>query len=178
MQIRRPSLEDVEVLHQFFRLVITDTFAKEGLGHLLDDIEKEIESKRKLVSTDLESNGKDRYFLVAVMNDQLLGTIEFGAASNLIIECTNGELQGLNEVGTVFVHPNYQRQGIGTLLLNAMFLTLQNIGTEEFCLDSGYKTAQKIWQKKFGDPEYILKDYWGVGNDHLIWRRRLSQLLK
>jgi hypothetical protein len=51
-----------------------------------------------------------------------------------------------------------------------MYLTLQNRGIEEFCLDSGYLSAQKIWRKKFGEPDYLLKDYWGEGYNHMIWR--------
>jgi len=40
----------------------------------------------------------------------------------------------------------------------------------EFCLDSGYESAQKIWINKFGNPQYHLKDYWGEAADHMIWR--------
>ncbi|KAF0822419.1 Acetyltransferase [Cytobacillus firmus] len=43
-------------------------------------------------------------------------------------------------------------------------------GVEEFCLDSGYRQSQKIWKKKFGEPEYLLKDYWGKGLiAHSLW---------
>jgi hypothetical protein len=57
-----------------------------------------------------------------------------------------------------------------------IFLTLQNKGMEEFSFDSGYTNAQKKWSKKFGDPEYLIKDYWNEGYDHMIWRRRISEL--
>ncbi len=67
--------------------------------------------------------------------------------------------------------------GVGNLLLTTMYSTLKNNGIEEFCLDSGYGSAQQIWKKKFGDPDYLLKDYWGKGNDHLIWRIRINDLL-
>jgi hypothetical protein len=52
-----------------------------------------------------------------------------------------------------------------------MILTLINKGINEFCPDSGYPNAQKIWRKKLGEPDYLLKDYWGPGHDHMIWRR-------
>lgn len=45
---------------------------------------------------------------------------------------------------------------------------------KEFCLDSGYTNAQKVWKKKFGEPDYLLKDYWGEGFDHMIWRGRTN----
>lgn len=51
-----------------------------------------------------------------------------------------------------------------------MYCVLRNKGIEEFCLDSGYTSAQKIWKKKFGEPDYLLKDFWGAGYDHMIWK--------
>lgn len=173
VEIRRPRMEDNEELNQFFSTVIKDTFAREGLSQLLDDIENEIENKKKYLKCDFDSNGKNRYFLIALdrSGNKVIGTIEYGPASELINNCTDKALKELYEVGTVFVHPDYQRRGIGTLLLNVMLLTLQNREIEEFCLDSGYTNAQKVWKKKFGEPDYLLKDYWGEGCDHMIWRR-------
>ncbi|WP_141434428.1 GNAT family N-acetyltransferase [Bacillus sp. 03113] len=173
VEIRRPRIEDNEELHHFFCTVINDTFAREGLSDLIDDIENEIENKKQYLKCDFDSNGKNRYFLIALDKNcnKVIGTIEYGPASELINTCTNGALKELYEIGTVFVLPDYQRLGIGSLLLNVMFLTLLNRGIKEFCLDSGYTNAQKIWKKKFGKPDYLLKDYWGEGCDHMIWRR-------
>ncbi len=170
--IRRPRIEDEEELKQFFNIVITDTFAREGLAEMVEDIKNEIEMKKKYLKADFDSNGEQRYFLIALDQDKIIGTIEYGAASELITSCTNGALKELIEVGTVFVRPDYQRKGIGNLLFNAVVLTLQQKGIAEFCLDSGYTSAQKIWKKKFGEPDFLLKDYWGEGFDHMIWRLR------
>ncbi|MFN2747278.1 GNAT family N-acetyltransferase [Bacillus sp. z60-18] len=171
IEIRRPRLEDQNELNQFFRTVVTDTFAKEGLSELIQDIESEIENKKQYLQSDLNTSGEGRYFLIASdkNGNQVIGTIEFGPASELIRH-TDRVLQEQYEVGTVFVHPDVQNRGVGTLLLNAMLLTLLSRGIEEFCLDSGYQSAQKIWKKKFGEPDYLLKDYWGKGADHMIWR--------
>jgi len=176
VEIRRPRIEDSEALNKFFRIVITDTFAGEGLFGLTNDIENEIESKKMYLKSDLNSNGENRYFLIALDDNKIIGTIGYGPVSELIISCTNGELIDLVEIGTVFVHPEYQGQGIGNLLLNVMYHTIQTRGIEEFCLDSGYTIAQKIWKKKFGKPDYLLKDYWGEGFDHMIWRKRINEL--
>ena len=174
--IKRPKYKDVDELKKFFELIIVDTFIKEGVGHLKDDIRDEINSKIKYLNEDLESNGKKRYFLVAFLNDKIVGTIEYGKASELINKCTLGKLKAVVEIGTVFVHPNYQRKNIGNILLNSMFITLLSKGIEDFCLDSGYKIAQKIWIKKFGEPNYLLKDYWGKGYDHMIWYKNLNEI--
>jgi GNAT superfamily N-acetyltransferase len=170
VEIRRPGMEDIEELNKFFRIVITDTFRREGLAGLMDDIKAEIESKNNYLQMDLDSNGEKRYFLIALAENKIIGTIEYGPASELIIECTEGKLGNLVEVGTVFILPDYQRQGIGNRLLAEMLQTLKGRGIVDFCLDSGYKTAQTIWKRKFGEPDYLLKDYWGQGQDHMIWK--------
>lgn len=178
VEIRRPRTENIKELNHFFRVVITDTYTKEGIGEKLDDIEDEIEAKKKYLESDLESNGEKRYFLIALDDDKIIGSIEYGPSSELICNCTNNALDKLIEVGTVFVHPDYQRNGVGNLLLKTMYHTLQHRGIEEFCLDSGYIRAQKIWKKKFGDPDYLLKDYWDEGYDHMVWRIKVKDLLK
>lgn len=174
VEIRRPRIADIKQLKEFFSNVIIDTFTKEGIGEKLDDIKDEIKVKEKYLQNDFESNGEKRFFLIALDVDKIIGSIETGPASDLIIDCTNNNFKELLEVGTVFVHPDYQRIGVGNLLLNNMYFTLQDKGIEEFCLDSGYINAQKIWKKKFGEPYYWLKDYWGKGYDHMIWKIRVS----
>jgi len=106
----------------------------------------------------------------------VVGTIEFGPANDLIMSCTNGELKGIMEIGTVFVLPEYQSTGIGSMMINSILIEMDRLGYEEFCLDSGYKTAQKIWIKKFGYPQYHLKDYWGKDADHMVWRLKIKDV--
>lgn len=97
-------------------------------------MENEIETKKQYLKNGLDSNGKNRYFLIAVDKkcNKIIGTIEYGHAGELIDTCTNGALKGMYEIGTVFVLPDYQRRGIGTLLLNAMFLTFLGKGFKNF----------------------------------------------
>lgn len=56
--IRRPNQSDIQALHQFFSLVIQDTFAKEGIAELVDDQQHEWETKKQYVAMDLESQGE------------------------------------------------------------------------------------------------------------------------
>lgn len=178
IEIRRPTNDDIFKLERFFRSVVTDTFHKEGIENLDEDLEDEIEIKINFLQDDLQSNGETRYFLIAVLGERIVGTIEYGAASELINRCTNNALKDLYEVGTVFVDPDYQRKGIANLLLQCIYTRLKNRGVKECCLDSGYGRSQKIWQKKFGTPDYFLKDYWGEGNHHMIWRLRVEELVR
>lgn len=61
--IRRPNSDDLEELHLFFRIVITNTYKDEGLSQLLDDIENEIDMKKQYLKTDFDSNGKTLLFI-------------------------------------------------------------------------------------------------------------------
>ncbi|WP_430929631.1 GNAT family N-acetyltransferase [Lysinibacillus capsici] len=99
--------------------------------------------------------------------------MECGAANEIIQQTIKEELFNCLEIGTVFVHPDYQNRGIGTMLLQKMLLTLENRRVPSFCLDSGYKQAQMIWQKKFGQPDFVLENYWGANSHHMIWKRTL-----
>jgi GNAT superfamily N-acetyltransferase len=177
MEIRRPKKDDIKQLHQFFRSVISDTFKNEGISGQNEDLEEEIRTKESYLENDLLSSGKNRYFLIALESDRIIGTIEYGPASSLIITCTNKSLQHLVEVGTVFVLPECQRKGIGNLLMQKMYKVLQDNGIGEFCLDSGYRRAQTIWKRKFGEPDYFLKDFWGENFHHMIWKLNVSVLL-
>ena len=176
-EIRRPKCNDLKQLNEFFKTVITDTFIQEGIGEKLNDIKDELEIKEKYIESDLRTQGKERFFLIAFCGNTIIGSIEYGPVSELIKKCTNNAYVELIEVGTVFVHPDFQSIGVGNILLQEMYDVLSKNGVREFCLDSGYSRAQKIWKKKFGDPDYLLKDYWGVGNDHMIWRIQVSDCL-
>ena len=172
--IRRPNLSDIDELHNHFRIVITDTFCKEGLGDDIQGIEGEIEEKKRMLREDFDSNGKGQFFLLACYQEGIVGTIAYGPCSQLIEDCSKGEIKDIVEIGTLFVLPEYQGSGIGKLLLNSLFIVLISKSIEEFCLDSGYTRAQKIWIKKFGEPSFIIKNYWGEGFDHYIWHCKLK----
>lgn len=83
-------------------------------------------------------------------------------------------LAEIGEVGGLFVLPSYQGQGIGSALIQAMVEHNAVMGRGQFCLDSGYKQAQKRWLRKFGAPYKVVKDYWGQGLDHMIWLYNVS----
>ena len=178
IEISRPKYENIQLINEFFELVIRDTFERNGITNLVDTIVEEIEDKRRCLNQDIESDGINRYFIIAKEDNKIIGSIEYGPSNELISSCTNGELKEIVEIGTVFVHPDYQAKGIGSRMLNLIFIELERNGIKEFCLDSGYKSAQKIWINKFGNPKYHLKDYWGEDADHMVWRISVEAVIK
>ncbi|MEK5232607.1 GNAT family N-acetyltransferase [Lysinibacillus sp. FSL K6-0232] len=173
--IRRPLPTDKEVLHQFFFLVIQDTFAKEGLAALAGDQHNEWEMKKHYLAMDFASQGQQRFFWVAVepKTGEIIGTIEYGEANALIQQTIQEDLTNCPEIGTVYVHPSYQQRGIGTMLFRHMLTTLETQQIPSFCLDSGYRQAQIVWQKKLGKPDFCLKHFWGTNIPHMIWKRSI-----
>lgn len=172
--IRRPENRDVHILYKLFEDTLIDAFERESI-HMPDLLESEMEEKKAFLMEDLNTGGKARFFLIAEMDGVIAGTICIGASNPLIHEETNGALDKVLEIGTVFVHPDYQKRGIATLMVDSMLAVLLGRGEESFCLDSGYKIAQGIWIKRFGQPEFLNVNKWGEGNPHMIWHKRLSQ---
>ena len=176
--ISRAKIEDRELINDFFKMVLIDTFHKNEISDLVDTLKDEIKDKRRCLDQDYESAGRDRCFLIAKDKNLVVGSAEYGPPNNLILSCTNGDLKDIKEIGTVFIHPDYQRKGIGSRMLFSILSQMKRDGIEEFCLDSGYKIAQRIWTKKLGNPQYHLKNYWGKDADHMIWRKKINEILQ
>jgi N-acetylglutamate synthase-like GNAT family acetyltransferase len=177
VDISYAKIEERDLINEFFRYVLMDTFINNEISELVDTLNDEIEDKRRCLEQAFESAGKERCFLIAKHKGFIVGSVEYGPPNDLILSCTNGELRMLTEIGTVFVHPEYQKKGIGSQLLISILLEMKKSGIEEFCLDSGYKIAQRIWISKLGRPQYHLKDYWGKNADHMIWRKNVDEVL-
>jgi predicted N-acetyltransferase YhbS len=177
LEIRRPKIEDKDMIYQFFEMTIRDTYLNNGIGNLKSFIEEEISDKKKYFLEDIESRGEKRFFLLALMDGQIVGTIAYAKADEIILDGTNGEIIDMLEIGSVLVHPDFQKQGIGSKLVNQILKILKEKGIEDFCLDSGYPIAQKIWTKKFGKPQYHLKNYWDEGMDHMIWSLKVQDYI-
>ncbi|MDF2519806.1 MAG: acetyltransferase [Clostridia bacterium] len=167
--ISNPTETDVKSAYLVFEVSIRDAFEKEGLGALEEDINREILNKKHMLDASLNLPDSGTYFLIAKLGDTVVGTISFGACGEDIRRCTDNQLQDIGELGSLYILPEYQGQGIGSALIKAMAAQLDKQGIERFCLDSGYKRAQKRWIRKFGTPCKIVEDYWGPGSSHMIW---------
>ncbi|HYE81747.1 MAG TPA: GNAT family N-acetyltransferase [Clostridia bacterium] len=176
--ISKLNQADIKSAYQVFEKSIPDAFEKEGLCLLKEDIENEIAFKKHLLDISLNQTDSHVIFLVARLGDTVVGTISFGACGEDIRICTEDQLKDIGELGSLYVLPGYQGQGVGSSLINAMIAHLHKQGIDQFCLDSGYKRAQKRWLRKFGVPYKVVKDYWGPGFEHMIWLCKVSDFIK
>lgn len=176
IEIRRPTEDDIIEPNNLFEVVIKDNFLKENVED--DDfINDEISDKNKKIRDDLNSNGEKIFFLIACFDNKIVGTIEYGPSSELVEELSDGRLKDVVEIGTVFVLPEYQKKGIGTLLINSLYITFLSRNINEFCLDSGYSIAKQIWTRKYGEPTIIKKDHWAENVDHFVWHINLDDIV-
>nr|WP_211175507.1 GNAT family N-acetyltransferase [Paenibacillus sp. SZ31] len=168
---------DADAACQVFETTIPAAFEQEGIGSLLDDIQHEIAHKRALIHTALQPKANKEanvFFLVAKMDDVIVGTISYGPCGEEIRECTDHRLNDIGELGSLYVLPEVQGLGIGSALILALVTELQRLGIKQFCLDSGYQIAQQKWQRKFGEPYVVAKNYWDEGTDHMVWLCRVQ----
>jgi len=173
--IREPRINEEQAIHQFFENVLFDTFTENDLLSVEGLLEDEILEKKESLSNHYES--KENYFLIGILNNEIVGSIECGKANELIRINTSGELNDIISIGTVYVHPKYQKQGISNKLLKEILIYLDKGKVNEICFDSGFKVAQQIWTKKFGYPKYYIKDYFGNGSHHMVWHLNIEDVL-
>ncbi|MGQ7885606.1 GNAT family N-acetyltransferase [Paenibacillus sp. WC2504] len=169
IEINELALSDMDLAYQVFRRSIPNAFEQEGLVALTEVIAREIEGKRRMLHDALHTVGEAVRFLVARMDDNIVGVISFGPCNDDIIKCTDGRLKNVGELGSLYVLPEYQGRGIGSALIRAMANKLAEQGIDSFCLDSGYRHAQAKWLNKFGQPYTTVQDYWGPGSGHMVW---------
>ncbi|MET3210681.1 UNVERIFIED_CONTAM: putative N-acetyltransferase YhbS [Paenibacillus sp. PvR008] len=167
--IQPAAPSDLEAADVVFESSITAAFEQEGLEALNDDMQHEIEHKKRLLRTSLSALNSDLFFLMAKHNHNVVGTISYGPCGEAIRKCTNDELEHVGTLGSLYVLPGYQGQGVGSALIRALMTRLKEMEVTHFCLDSGFKIAQIKWLRKFGAPYTIAKDYWGKDGDHMVW---------
>ena len=111
------------------------------------------------------------------MGKNIAGTIALTIPSKLITDNVTFDLINIPEVAAFYVIPQFQKQGVGSLLLKSLIKYMQKAHIDSFVLDSGYKKAQKFWIKKLGKPTIILKDYWKKDSHHMIWKKQTSKYI-
>lgn len=167
--IRNAQPSDVELACRVFELAIPYAFEQEGLGHLSEDISNELAKKRRILQACFEDDSTNCWFLLALHRETIVGTISYGPCGQDILNCTGNTLEEVGELGSLYVVPEYQTQGIGSALIRAAANRMNSQGVLRFCLDSGYRMAQQKWLRKFGKPYAVMPDYWGPGVPHIVW---------
>jgi len=171
MKIKKPLKNNLPQLEEFFRIVISDTAKKEEIT-IPDFVDDEVTEKMKYCENYFKE-GSDISLLIALEGKKIIGTISSSHCNLDIKDVIKDLKKDAIKIGTVYIHPSYQKKGIGKTLLNEMYKILRSKNIKEFYLDSGYKSAQIYWTKNFGKPFFKAKNYWGPKIDNLIWKVKL-----
>lgn len=169
IQIFEAKAQDKDQIFAFFTDILTHTFQENGIWDMQEDLMDEIAEKKSFFLESVEEPEKGRKFLLAKKSNRIIGCVAIGPANDSIVRGSQGQCAGWVELGTVFVHPDFQRKGLGTHLIREMENRLKAQGIHHYVLDSGYPISKQIWTRKYGTPTYVMKDHWGEGLDHLIW---------
>lgn len=157
--------KDVNQLKGYFKHVISHTFLNNGVD---DDEDLNSEINKKMTYINRYFNGSDDMFIVA-KDDDVVGIIGFYTPNQMIQELVGDKVDGLKEMGTLYIHPDYQSRGIGSQLITLLTQFMKEQGVDSYCFDCGYKKAMATWTRKFGQPTYFFKDYWDVGDHYAVW---------
>ncbi len=169
IKIRAVTKFDFDELKKLLKITIFDIFTKNGIidSH---ELKNEIEDKSiKVYNAIIEEKSNSKYY-VAEINKCIIGIAGYSSINNDIKANIEIENYDAYELGTVYILPEYQRIGAGTLLIENIIESMKKFGIYEFYLDCGYKTSQFYWFKKFGKPYKIVRNKFGKDQDYMIWK--------
>lgn len=173
IRIERPQYKEQEYIHDVFKSTIEKAFDDNGIAEK-SDLKREISNQMRALESDFESNGKENHFLVAKVDGAVVGTAAYGPVNSDITD-NLAVPKGAVEVKSVYVHPEFQGQGIGKLLFHGIVSQLANLEIQDFYLDCGYRVSQEFWENELGDATYCVKNKWGAGAHYKIWKVALKE---
>ncbi|WKA56886.1 GNAT family N-acetyltransferase [Planococcus shenhongbingii] len=165
MIFRKIEAKDINEADELFRACLADLLAREGF-HDQELYEEEIYRLNIAVSKSLQES--ENQFYIAEQKSHILGTIALQSPGNMLKSMVEVE-PGQFEVGCVYVHPSYQREGVGDFLFQNAIIQLNSLGKTKFYLDAGFSSSQQYWLKRLGTPSFLIEDYWEQGKPHMVW---------
>jgi len=168
IQIKPLRIDDISHLKNLFEKTISEIFERNNIKDKIE-LEHEINDKiDKVFKSVLEEESIARFFVVEKENT-IVGIAGFSLINNDIRSNIENN-ENAYELGTVYILPEFQRKGIGSLLINTVLENIKNMGIHEFYLDCGYRTSQPYWIEKFGKPYINIENKFGKNQDYMIWK--------
>lgn len=166
--------DKIECFNLIDRIVI-DGFIEEGVNitkeknHLNSELE--IQKKRIEQFPDNYYIAKDRKIIVG-----MIAYMRPCKAVELAAEKLKIDIKLIQEIVAVYVHPHYQRRGIGSMLFDHIINILQNKKTVYFSVSTGYKKGRSFWTKKLGQESVLLPTYYD-GHPCNVWIRKIDSII-
>lgn len=156
------------------KIVVVDGFIDEGI-----DIIKE----KKHLDEELDIQfGRlkefSHHYFLAQKEKAIVGMIAYlqpCEAVKLAMKKIQISSKSIQEIVAVYIHPDYQRRGIGSQLFTKMLGILKDSKVEFFAVSTGYKKGRSFWTKKLGKESVVFPTYYN-GYPCSIWIRKVGDI--
>lgn len=164
------NFKDIKQAEQLLEISASENFKKNGVVNE-KEIEDKVNEKIKIVHSFFENNPVCSAMYAAKINDKLIGLIALGSQTPKVIKHIENKFINVVEIKSLFILPDYQKQGLGMNLFNFVCSELLKNNHTHFMLYSSYKTGQNYWQKILGEPYKIVVDN---GTTRKIWLQKIK----
>lgn len=164
--VRQAQVGDAETV-----LAIAREWVKSPSGETIED---EITEIKEALERSVGEN-PDRSYIVAELGGEVVGVMGLTVPNELMRQ--HAQTDNPVEIVNAFVRRDLRGAGVGGKLLDNVFEQARIGSFDEVIVNSGprYKdTAWSFYDKKFGTPRAILKDYYGAGRDAPFWSKVLA----
>ena len=168
---REPDNHDLLNIHKLFKDAIAGAFKQNNITDK-EELAYEINEKSDRIDKYLNHQLKDSFFLIALDKTRIAGIAGIYPVKQLIMDNTNDISSHTLELGSVYIHPEYQKQGIAGNLVDRLIKRMASQGVGEYYLDCGYATSQEYWKRVFGKPIKTIENYFGENESYMIWKNK------
>jgi GNAT superfamily N-acetyltransferase len=159
--------KDIKALTTLLYFWIRDGSKKEQTKDHLEEIADVMHRMHQSIK-----NNDYTYLVARDLNNRAVGVMGIRHPEDRMVKyaLTKNPAELIN----VFTDPLLQGQGIGRMLIEAIFIKAKDLGFTELILNSGPRYKNSAWgfyNKIFGEPITISKNYYGKNADAPIWRK-------
>ncbi len=145
----------------------------------MDEYEKVLKEEMIMQKERLKEslNNTLPHILMAKEDDQIIGTIGIHSISKSVkegLQKLDYEPNSIVEIVLLYVDPRYQKRGIGTLLYNAILLTLQFSSYHYFAISTAFDKGIAFWTKTLGKARIVLQNYYEDSVDCYVWIKKVE----
>ncbi len=155
--------------------IVTDGFIDEGIDIKRD--KKHLDEELLIQFTRLKEFS--HHYFLAQKDNKVVGMIAYlqpCEAVKLAMKSLKIKSSSIIEIVAVYVHPDHQRKGIGSMLFKKMKGILHKNNIDYFAVSTGYKKGRAFWTKKLGEVSVLFPTYYS-GHPCSAWIRKVGDII-
>ena len=136
----------------------------------------EVDSRLRSINSTLEGHAS-RWYLVAVDEDDQVVGLAGLQSDGIDPELVDADKASI-ELVSMYVHPDHKGEGVGRALLTSLERAARDLGFETMVVVSGSRnreTGYSFWRRQYGDPTLWDDDYFGPGQERVVWKTTLQR---